>query len=208
MRSRCFADRSSGRGSHRLIVPCSLLSHGICHPPLRAVAREPGIASPVLYRYFPSQEDLLTTLIIMPTVCRRSRNSSPRRTRLLLRHIGGSARASHLKGKARVERTMPCVRDSFWSGRQFASIEHTTLRAVCKPSGTATPSTRRAPSRQGRPLHAAPALVVCIEWPLRRTKSVRTYEAPANSPRKPWTSALAPPICPPRSIPWPRRPPR
>ncbi|MFE4518270.1 IS21 family transposase, partial [Kitasatospora sp. NPDC056783] len=60
------------------------------------------------------------------------------------------ARALHPKDKPRVERPMPYIRDSFWSGRQFTSIEHMQAEAVtwaqnvagrrqCRPLGGASP---------------------------------------------------------------------
>lgn len=45
----------------------------------------------------------------------------------LVSHYGslvGPARALHPNGKPRVERPMPYVRESLWSGRQFTSLEH------------------------------------------------------------------------------------
>ncbi|NUS16567.1 MAG: helix-turn-helix transcriptional regulator, partial [Streptomyces sp.] len=41
-----------------------LAAHGSSGLSLRAVARELGMASSALYRYFPSRDDLLTALII------------------------------------------------------------------------------------------------------------------------------------------------
>ncbi|WP_328786401.1 MULTISPECIES: IS21 family transposase [unclassified Streptomyces] len=60
------------------------------------------------------------------------------------------ARAAHPKDKPRVERPMPYVRDSFWSGRQFTSIEQMQAEAIawarnvagkrqCRPLGGAAP---------------------------------------------------------------------
>jgi transposase len=60
------------------------------------------------------------------------------------------ARAVHPKDKPRVERPMPYVRDSFWSGRQFTSLEHMQAEALvwareitggrqCRPLGGAAP---------------------------------------------------------------------
>ncbi|MGW1289630.1 IS21 family transposase [Streptomyces sp. NPDC002586] len=60
------------------------------------------------------------------------------------------ARASKPKDKPRVERPMPYVRDSFWRGREFVSIEHMQAEAVtwsrqvagrrqCRPLGGAAP---------------------------------------------------------------------
>ena len=40
------------------------------------------------------------------------------------------ARAAKPKDKPRVERPMPDVRDSFWRGREFTSIEHMQAEAV------------------------------------------------------------------------------
>ncbi|MFE9601611.1 IS21 family transposase [Streptomyces hokutonensis] len=57
------------------------------------------------------------------------------------------------KGKPRVERPMPYVRDSLWRGREFVSIEHMQVEAV-------TWSRQVAGQRQCRPLGgAAPASV-------------------------------------------------
>ncbi|GAA0612362.1 hypothetical protein GCM10010394_47730 [Streptomyces crystallinus] len=60
------------------------------------------------------------------------------------------ARAAKPKDKPRVERQMPYVRDSFWRGREFTSIEHMQAEAVtwsqqvagrrkCRPLGGAAP---------------------------------------------------------------------
>ncbi|MEV6029475.1 IS21 family transposase, partial [Streptomyces sp. NPDC052036] len=60
------------------------------------------------------------------------------------------ARASKPKDKPRVERPMPYVRDSFWSGRTFTSLEHMQAEALlwarnvaaqrqCRPLGGAKP---------------------------------------------------------------------
>ncbi|MFF7988039.1 IS21 family transposase, partial [Streptomyces sp. NPDC007901] len=60
------------------------------------------------------------------------------------------ARASKPMDKPRVERPMPYVRDSFWRGREFTSIEHMQAEAVtwsqqvagqrkCRPLGGASP---------------------------------------------------------------------
>ncbi|MGW4256465.1 helix-turn-helix domain-containing protein, partial [Streptomyces californicus] len=44
-----------------------LAEEGAAKLSLRAVARELGMASSALYRYFPSRDDLLTALIVAPT---------------------------------------------------------------------------------------------------------------------------------------------
>jgi transposase len=63
------------------------------------------------------------------------------------------ARAGRPKDKPRVERPMPYVRDSFWSGREFLSLEHMQTQAR-------TWSAEVAGRRQCRPLQgAAPAAV-------------------------------------------------
>jgi len=60
------------------------------------------------------------------------------------------ARAAKPKDKPRVERPMPYVRDSFWRGREFVSLEHMQQQAVvwcrevagrrqCRPLGGAAP---------------------------------------------------------------------
>ncbi|GAA2001255.1 IS21 family transposase [Catenulispora subtropica] len=60
------------------------------------------------------------------------------------------ARALKPKDKPRVERQMPYIRDSFWAGREFVSIEHMQAQAVvwardvagqreCRPLGGAAP---------------------------------------------------------------------
>lgn len=60
------------------------------------------------------------------------------------------ARALKPKDKPRVERPMPYIRDSFWRGREFTSIEHMQAEAVtwaqnvagqrpCRPLGRAAP---------------------------------------------------------------------
>lgn len=61
------------------------------------------------------------------------------------------ARAGRPKDKPRVERPMPYVRDSFWRGREFASLEHMQVEAqrwsrevagrrACRPLGGAAPA--------------------------------------------------------------------
>jgi hypothetical protein len=60
------------------------------------------------------------------------------------------ARAAKPKDKPRVERPMPYVRDSFWRGREFVSLEHMQEQAIvwcrevagrrqCRPLGGAAP---------------------------------------------------------------------
>ncbi len=62
------------------------------------------------------------------------------------------ARAAKPKDKPRVERPMPYVRDSFWRGREFVSLQHMQEQAVlwcrevagqrqCRPLGGAAPMT-------------------------------------------------------------------
>lgn len=62
------------------------------------------------------------------------------------------ARAAKPKDKPRVERPMPYVRDSFWRGREFTSLQHMQEQAVlwsrevagqrqCRPLGGAAPAT-------------------------------------------------------------------
>ncbi|WP_310437542.1 IS21 family transposase [Streptomyces sp. 3330] len=63
------------------------------------------------------------------------------------------ARASHPKDKARVERPMPYVRDSFWSGRQFTSLDHMQAEALIWARETAG-------RRHCRPLQGAAPLAV------------------------------------------------
>src|SRR5258708_36421990 len=68
-----------------------------------------------------------------------------------------------MRGKARVERPMPYVRDSFWRGRQFASLEQ-------MQAGAARWSAETAGRRACRPLDgAAPAGVfAAVEAPALR----------------------------------------
>ncbi|MFD3823522.1 IS21 family transposase [Streptomyces sp. NPDC058625] len=63
------------------------------------------------------------------------------------------ARASKPKGKPRVERPMPYVRDSFWSGRTFTSLEHMQAEALLWARNVAG-------QRQCRPLDGAKPLSV------------------------------------------------
>ncbi len=63
------------------------------------------------------------------------------------------ARAFKPKDKARVERPMPYVRDSFWRGRQFASLE--AMRADARRWSTEVAGTRSCRPLEG----AAPAAV-------------------------------------------------
>ncbi len=63
------------------------------------------------------------------------------------------ARAAKPKDKPRVERPMPYVRDSFWRGREFTSIEHMQAEAV-------TWSQQVAGRRKCRPLSGAAPMTV------------------------------------------------
>ncbi|MEU8523625.1 IS21 family transposase [Streptomyces sp. NPDC048577] len=63
------------------------------------------------------------------------------------------ARAAKPKDKPRVERPMPYVRDSFWSGRQFTSVEQMQAEALAWSTGIAG-------RRQCRPLGGASPLSV------------------------------------------------
>ncbi|MFJ2954635.1 IS21 family transposase [Streptomyces sp. NPDC087270] len=63
------------------------------------------------------------------------------------------ARAAKPKDKPRVERPMPYVRDSFWSGREFTSVEQMQAEALTWSTGTAG-------RRQCRPLGGASPLSV------------------------------------------------
>jgi transposase len=79
------------------------------------------------------------------------------------------ARAAKPRDKAQVERPMPYVRDSFWRGREFTSLEQMRAEAVrwcrevagaraCRPLEGATPAAVFAALEQPalRPLPAAP----------------------------------------------------
>jgi transposase len=85
------------------------------------------------------------------------------------------ARALKPKDKARVERPMPYVRDSFWRGREFASVEAMRAAArgwctdvagarACRPLDGAAPAAVFAAVEAGalRPLPAAP--FVLARW--------------------------------------------
>jgi transposase len=63
------------------------------------------------------------------------------------------ARAGKPRDKPQVERPMPYVRDSFWRGREFASLQHMQTAAV-------TWCTEVAGRRSCRPLHGAAPLTV------------------------------------------------
>jgi transposase len=63
------------------------------------------------------------------------------------------ARASKPKDKPRVERPMPYVRDSYWSGRTFTSLEHMQSEALLWARNVAG-------QRQCRPLDGAKPLSV------------------------------------------------
>lgn len=63
------------------------------------------------------------------------------------------ARAARPKDKPRVERPMPYIRDSFWRGREFTSIEHMQAEAVAW-------SQKVAGRRQCRPLLGASPMTV------------------------------------------------
>ncbi|MFI0156060.1 IS21 family transposase [Streptomyces lydicus] len=64
--------------------------------------------------------------------------------------LADPARSLHPKDKPRVERPMPYIRDSFWSGRHFTSLDHMRAEAIawartvagrrkCRPLGGASP---------------------------------------------------------------------
>src|ERR1700754_758209 len=60
-----------------------LASEGAAALSLRAVARELGMASSAVYRYFPSRDDLLTTLIVeaydaLGTAAEKAEAAAPR----------------------------------------------------------------------------------------------------------------------------------
>jgi transposase len=84
------------------------------------------------------------------------------------------ARALKPRDKARVERPMPYVRDSFWRGREFASLERMQAEAVrwslevagrraCRPlEGAAPAAVFGAVEQQAlRPLPAGPFVLAC-----------------------------------------------
>ncbi|MGW0751355.1 hypothetical protein [Streptomyces sp. NPDC002587] len=63
------------------------------------------------------------------------------------------ARAARPKDKPRLERPMPYIRDSFWRGREFTSIEHMQAEAVAR-------SQKVGGRRQCRPLRGAAPMAV------------------------------------------------
>ncbi len=94
--------------------------------------------------------DNLRTAVDRPDLYDPQINKSYAELALYYGALADPARASHPKDKPRVERPMPYVRDSFWSGRQFTSIEHMQAEAVvwarevaghrqCRPLDGASP---------------------------------------------------------------------
>jgi len=78
------------------------------------------------------------------------------------------ARAAHPKDKPRVERAVPYVRDSFWSGRSFQSFDQIVSEALVWSRDTAP---RRRHRVHGIPVgelfdeHERPALLPLPGWP-------------------------------------------
>ncbi|MFJ2781851.1 MULTISPECIES: Mu transposase domain-containing protein [unclassified Kitasatospora] len=81
------------------------------------------------------------------------------------------ARALRPKGKPRVERPMPYLRDSFWSGRQFTSVEHMQSEAVTRAKGVAGGRQCRPPGGAA-PLSVFEAIEVQALLPLPDTPFV------------------------------------
>jgi len=78
------------------------------------------------------------------------------------------ARALHPKDKPRVERAVPYVRDSFWSGRSFTSFEEIVREAVVWSRETAPRRRHRVHGKSVRELfeeHERPALLPLPERP-------------------------------------------
>ncbi|MEW2121489.1 DDE-type integrase/transposase/recombinase [Streptomyces sp. NPDC005474] len=122
------------------------------------------------------------------------------------------ARALHPKDKPRVERPMPYVRDSLWSGRQFTSLEHMQAEALPLGAGTsrvsgsagrwAGPSRWRS-SRQWRPRPSFRCRPSRSCWPDgRRLPSARTFTSKSAAPciRCPgdWSGGASTSVPPPR----------
>ncbi len=93
--------------------------------------------------------------------------------RELAEHYGAivdPARAAHPKDKPRVERAVPYVRDSFWSGRSFQSFDQIVSEALVWSRDTAP---RRRHRVHGIPVgelfdeHERPALLPLPERPFR-----------------------------------------
>jgi hypothetical protein len=95
--------------------------------------------------------DNLRTAVDRPDLYDPQINKSYAELALYYGALADPARASHPKDKPRVERPMPYVRDSFWSGRQFTSLEHMQAEAVvwarevagqrqCRPLDGASPA--------------------------------------------------------------------
>ncbi|WP_405608791.1 IS21 family transposase [Streptomyces sp. NBC_01508] len=85
------------------------------------------------------------------------------------------ARALKPKDKPRVERPMPYIRDSFWRGREFTSIEHMQAEAVtwaqdvagqrpCRPLGGAAPMAVFGALEAETPLPLPPTPFVLARW--------------------------------------------
>ncbi|MFC1421557.1 IS21 family transposase [Streptacidiphilus cavernicola] len=95
--------------------------------------------------------DNLRTAVDRPDLYDPQINKSYAELALYYGALADPARASHPKDKPRVERPMPYVRDSFWSGRQFASLaqmqaeasawsRETAGRRQCRPLDGASPA--------------------------------------------------------------------
>ncbi|MFG2219412.1 IS21 family transposase [Streptomyces sp. NPDC048685] len=91
----------------------------------------------------------------------------------LATHYGAlvdSARAARQKDKPRVERPMPYIRDSFWRGREFTSIQHMQAEAV-------TWGQKVAGRRQCRPLQGASPMAVSPRGPRRWSRGPHLGQA-------------------------------
>lgn len=105
------------------------------------------------------------------------------------------ARALKPKDKLRAERPMPYIRDSFWCGREFTSIEHMQAEAVtwaqnvagqrpCRPLGGAAPDGGLRGPGGGDAAAAAPDPVRA--GPLvDRDGSARTFTSRSAAPSTP-----------------------
>ncbi|WP_457456966.1 IS21 family transposase [Streptomyces sp. TE5632] len=77
------------------------------------------------------------------------------------------ARASKPKGKPRVERPMPYVRDSFWSGRTFTSTEHVQAEALLPLPPEPFVPARWSRAMVGPDIHVKVGRTLCsVPWKL------------------------------------------
>lgn len=116
-----------------MVLPCS--RHMFVRPVIHMDQHAWTEAHAEAFRFFGGVPrrlvpDNLKTGVDKPDLYDPKINKAYAELALHYRALVDPARAVHPKDKPRVERPMPYVRDSFWSGRQFASLEHMQADAL------------------------------------------------------------------------------